>query len=587
MRRKLIKQEDFDQMKKESITTAERELSNAEPFLANALSKDHVSLQTFTENTVTYATPDGTYVHAGYALGEGDVTFNNIQELVVDHESRRAKGRAILGEMLDAVLTDKTGKAKHLFGQYLEMVNWSNVQQEVFKVPAKKTNLKEHNSFENKRTKESKDHLRGLARKSGWGQAADVALNVLEYTNFMKIGPALAESITKQDQVGNITDLRLPNANARNENRLFASEWKILHENVKGLRNQAANLANSQEFCKACAELKRQNAFSDREGLEEVLENIVKAWPSILYVTESELTQVISHALQTANVKNYDDQTCSFMAEGILRKAHSCYTEKVEQVLHLSSAPKADKGSDPYVHFQQVAEQFFPHLDEKFGLERKVFTDLYESLKGIYHAADRRGSQSVKNEAASYLNELADVLNGQVKPDLELAEEAANWITRLIETNLESGSWNVSNTPHMTVNGDHPDMSKKASHGYTPSKDASGDWGDPAPMISQDNMSYKGNAPDQARSNSWGNEGGGDVFPKLNNPYVPKPFGKWTMKGETGVDKDATGQHWSTWRTGDTWPDLDNPYVPKEAGGTGGTGHKMKNGSETDLVVDR
>jgi hypothetical protein len=586
MRRKLIKQEDFDQIKKESITTAERELSNAEPILANALGKDHVSLHTFTENTVTYATPDGTYVHAGYALGDDDVTFNNIQELVVDHESRRAKGRKILGEMLDAVLIDNNEKAKGLFGQYLEMVNWSNVQQEVFKAPAKKTNLKEHNSFEGK-TKESKDALRGLARKSGWGKVADVALNVLEYSNFMKIGPALAESVAKQDKSGNITDLRVPNAQTRNENRLYASEWKVLHENVKSLRNQAVHLANNQDFCKACAELKRQNAFSDREGLEEVLEHIVKTWPSVLYVTESELAQVISHALQTANVKSYDDQTCAFMAEGILRKAHSCYTEKVEQVLHLSSAPKPNKESDSYRHFQHVAEQFYTHLDEKFGLERKVFTDLYESLKEIYTTADRRGNQSVKTEAASYLNELADVLNGQARPDIELAEEAANWITNLIETNLESGTWNVSNTAHMTVNGDHPDMAKKASHGYTPSKDFSGNWGDEAPMISQDNMSYKGNAPDQARNNSWGNSGASEVFPKLNNPYVPKPFGKWTMKGETGVDKDATGQHWSTWRTDDTWPDLNNPYVPKEAGGPGGTGHKMKDGPETDLVVDR
>jgi hypothetical protein len=587
MRRKLIKQDDFDQMKKESITTAERELSNAEPILADALGRDHVSLHTFTENTVTYATPDNTYVHAGYELNEENVTFNNIQELVVDHESRRAKGRALLGEMLDAVLIDETAKAKGLFSQYLELVNWSDVKESVF--DNAKKDLKEHKSFLEENTKESKERIRALAKKAGVEGLAEVALNVLEYTKFMNVGPALSESITKQDNTGNITDLRIPNSSLRNENRLFASEWKILHENVKGLRNHAAQLAENQNFCKACAELKRQNAFADYNGLEEVLESIVKTWPNVLYVTESELAQVIGHALQTANVKNYDDQTCAFMAEGILRKAHSCYTEKVEQVLHLSSAPKAEGTTDAYEHFQSVVAQFYPHLDEKFGLERKVFTDLYESLKGIYGIADRRGNQGLKNEAASYLNELADILNGESRPDVELAEEAANWITRLIETNLETGTWNVSNSPHMTVSGDHPDMAKKAAHPYKPSSDFSGNWGDPLPMISQDNMSYKGNAPDQARSNSWASAstGGGDVFPKLNNPYVPKPFGQWTMKGETGVDKDATGQHWSTWRTADTWPDLDNPYVPKEAGGPGGTGHKMKDGSETDLVVDR
>ena len=89
------------------------------------------------------------------------------------------------------------------------------------------------------------------------------------------------------------------------------------------------------------------------------------------------------------------------------------------------------------------------------------------------------------------------------------------------------------------------------------------------------------------RHDSWGQEGGGDVFPKLKNPYVPKPYGDWTMKGEKGVDKNATGQHHATWQTSDTWPDLQNPYVPKEAGGEGGKGHKMKDGPETDLVVDK
>jgi hypothetical protein len=71
----------------------------------------------------------------------------------------------------------------------------------------------------------------------------------------------------------------------------------------------------------------------------------------------------------------------------------------------------------------------------------------------------------------------------------------------------------------------------------------------------------------------------------LKNPYTPKPFGDYTMKGEKGVDKD--NKDWSLWSSGDTWPNLKNPYTPKEKVGTGGKGYKMKNGKETDLVVDR
>jgi hypothetical protein len=87
------------------------------------------------------------------------------------------------------------------------------------------------------------------------------------------------------------------------------------------------------------------------------------------------------------------------------------------------------------------------------------------------------------------------------------------------------------------------------------------------------------------RYSGWGQEGGNDVFPSLSNPYIPKPFGDFTMKAEKGVDKDNSGLSLDS--SNDTWPNLKNPYAPKEAGAAGGKGYKMKNGKDTDLVVDR
>jgi hypothetical protein len=100
-------------------------------------------------------------------------------------------------------------------------------------------------------------------------------------------------------------------------------------------------------------------------------------------------------------------------------------------------------------------------------------------------------------------------------------------------------------------------------------------------MIGQDDNNYKGKYSKMARTNSWGNEGGSDTFPNLKNPYIPKPFGDYTMKGEKGVDKEATGQHHSTWQSKDTWPNLHNPHVPK---GETPKSYKMK---EKDLIVDK
>jgi hypothetical protein len=555
-------------------------------------------MRCFTESTVTYETLDNSFVHAGYEIKNGQISFNNIEELVIDESSRKLKQRTILSEMIDAVIVSNNVKAEELFSNYLGMVRWNEGE-----FPWKKEKGKdkgkdkdEKGGFPWKKGKkdkknhdEKKNHFFGKAKKAGkeLAEAYLIANNVLDYSEFMKVGPTLAESVSKTDEKGNVTDLRIPTIRERNESRLQKFDWRTLNSKVAESRKKIPFFPESQEFCKAIANLNRQNRFSDAQGLDEALDHVVAKWPECLYATQSELAQVIGEALETVGIRSFGDETCDFMAEGILVKAHEAYKEKVAQILHLASAPKMQEGVHPYRFFQYVVESFYPSLDEKFGLERQVFVDLYNSLGSVFKKADRQGDNALKSECASYLNELADALNGNSKPDLELAEESAEFLANIIETNLDMGKWVVSNTPHMTVNGDHPDMAKKAGHGYTPSKDFSGDWGDEAPAIGQDSHDYKsGKHAKTMRNDSWGQAGDkGEIFPKLKNPYVPKAFGDYTMKGEKGVDKD--NKDWSLWSSGDTWPNLKNPYVPKEVGGTGGKGHKMKNGKETDLVVDK
>ena len=415
-------------------------------------------------------------------------------------------------------------------------------------------------------------------------EAYNVAVNVLDYVDYMRVGPVLAETATRTDNNGNITDLRVPSTLARNEAKSLSFDWKTLNHNVKNLREQALSLHEDQEFCKAAANLHRQNRLSNAQGMEEIFTAVVRQWPQVIYATQNELAQIIGEALKMLSVSSFDDEACEFLAEGILRNAHKTYEERVSQILHLASAPKCEENTDCYVHFQEVAEHFYARVDEKFALEKKVFSDLYESIRGIYESAQRQGDDGLCQTTATYCNDIAAVLNEEAKPDLELAEEAADWLRSFIETNLESGTWTVSNKPHITVTGDHPEMAKKASKPYSPSADFSGKWGDELPMIGQDSMEYKsGKHSKEARSRSWGNESGPDIFPKLHNPNTPKPFGDYTMKGEKGADKDVN-QGLGSWKSKSTWPDYQNPYVPKAE--TPKT-WKMNKGKEKDLVVDK
>ena len=127
MRRKLIKQDAFEQMTSSSVTAAERELAEVENVLARALGKDRLALHSFTNSTVLYETLEDTYIHAGYQLKERDLTFNNIEELVIDEDSRKQKVRGVLSEMLDAIMTGKRPQASRLLKNYMQLVTWNDV----------------------------------------------------------------------------------------------------------------------------------------------------------------------------------------------------------------------------------------------------------------------------------------------------------------------------------------------------------------------------------------------------------------------------------------------------------------------------
>lgn len=577
MRRKLIKQDAFDKMTNESVKKAERELVEAESLLAKSLNKDCLTLHSFTEGFVTYKTLDDTFVHAAYEIKDKDVTFKNIEELVIDESSHQAKKKKTISEMVDAILNNEQLKAKNLFNEYMAGVRWSRVKNVNESCKPKKEKKKEKKS--------KKDFFLKNVKKVGkdLAEAYAVSQNVIDYCDYVKVGPVLMETVYKTDDKGNVTDLRIPTILAKNENKLHKVNWKFLNSKIVENRKQALTLGEDQDFGKSILNLKRQNAFSDVKAIEEALDHIVGSFPDVVYLTQSELSNVISESLNTSGATNYDDDSCVFMAEAILSKACNVYTEKVDQVLRMASAPK-NENDNSYLYFQSVVEKFYPSLDEQFSLERSVFTDLYDSLNTVYKKADRQGDDALKNEAASYINELADALNGVIKPEVELANEAAEFLSNIIETNLETGKWVVSNTPHTSTNGDHPEMAKKAGQGYTPSKDGSGDWGDPAPAIGDDDMNYKsGKHAKKMRNDSWGQVGpDSELFPKLKNPYIKSPFGDYTIKGEKGVDKES-GDYGKP-KSKDVFPDLKNPYLLDSETPNS---YKMKNGEGTDLVVGK
>lgn len=610
MKRRLINYEVFERIEKDSLSAAEKELVEAAPILAQALQLEDIRLHCYSGDDVVYEAVDGSFVHANYQLREGFVEFDNVEQLVINEESENQKSRELLGKMVDALLQSDDKKADAAFDEWLSMPKTTRVFKEAKElrvVPIRKggkivkygkarwqTTPKHKESSSqtakrmrskvknNKKRPDSQRKLAAAKRKrvaQTIGEWAVLAENVLGYVDYREYGPALNETKSKHDERGNVVSIRIPSSKLRTEAKLLEFDWKTLNTDLVVKRGNAKKLTEDMEFVQAVSQLKRHNALSDNTALEEALENIVSRWPHVLYLTQTELAASIKEALETAGAINFDDQTCDFMAEGILRMAHGAYVDRVSKILKLAGVTVEENTKDAYESFKVVTEKFFPSLDQNMALEMQVFVDLYEALRQLHELATEEKNEVLRSETASHLDELIPILRQEIEPSLAIAEAAAEYLYDLVETNLESETWTVSNTPHITVSGDHPDMAKKAKQGYTPSSDFTGDWGDPAPV--SDGKSYKGHS-DEMRNRSWGNISDGDTFPSLKNPYVPAPFGDYKIKGEKTIDQDSgLLGHWGD---SNTWPALQNPYVPK---GVTPQDYKMKNGPDTDLIVDK
>jgi hypothetical protein len=487
--------------------------------------------------------------------------------------------------LVDALLQNKTEEAKHHFESYLNLPATRRTFKEGFadmlaanhkdklsrKKKAKRSESSVKSGIVGRRNKQlrkgpggktlkykgEKDFAK-YAKKGGTKKIKewnDLCENVYAYAEYREIGPVLAEAQISRDARKDVMAVKLPISSARNAAKMLSFNWQTTDTEMKVLRGNAKFLGENMEFCKAVADLKRNNAMSDNTALEESLEKIVGQWPGVIYLTEAELADTIKRALQTVKATNFDDQTCAFMAEGILRNAYGVHADKAEKIVALSGVKLEEKNEkDRYADFKAVAETFFPTLDESAHKEMKMYVDLYEALRSVHEMAAQERDEEVREETASHLNELVSILKGETKPELEVALAATDWLKFLVEAGLTA--WEVYNKVYMTVNGDHPDLATMA--GKNPTLKSLGDeYGDTAAV--SDGKNLRKDLADEMRNNAWGNMSGAD-----NNPYIPKPFGDYTMKGATGVEKDlnATLDNYKD----STWPSLRNPYIPAEAG---------------------
>jgi hypothetical protein len=586
MRKKLVSYEVLNRIEKDSISNAVMELAEAENILSRVIDTP-VKLHCYDNSNVVYRTHDGSYVRANFSVSEGKIKLENIEKLVVDEESVTETGKSILANMVEALQSDNEARATTLFRKYMEV----HRPKMAYKMGRRKktasekmvSNMKkmEHCGCEDgdddddgdeegekkfKRPEKTPEFnaakgeveyakkMKKKMKAKSYKEWHRVAKNVIEYISESTLRPSLQEAKIERNAAGDVVAVTLPSKQVRSEGKVLTVKYQGLKSDLKVIREHGLRLVNDKNFQRAVAEIKKLNNISDNDALEESIYKLINNYPSVLYITNEELAKNIKSALETIGESNFDDSTCVFMAEGILRTAYESYPERVNKILSLANV-KLPESQDAYLEFQSVVKGFYPSIDESATVEMQIFADLYEVFTDIREAAERADHEVVRNDASKYLGRLEAILEGRERPTLSLAEQAAHYAQLLAEA-----EWEIVKNPYTSINGDHPAMSKLASTGYTPSKDFN-PWKDAAPALDDNGGSYTSGGAKKLRADAWGQTGGKDVWPDLSNPYKPKD-GDYTIKGEKGVDKDGDNA-FGQWQSGDTSPSLVNPYLPK------------------------
>jgi hypothetical protein len=568
MKRKLINYDVFKAIENNSIRQAEKELTENVDSIAKAIGRENIDLYTINENDATFTTDSGTLIHATYLVNDDSLILENIEELVVDQESQLNEGKKFLDEMVDKILEDRNDLASDAFSNYFSLpLIRSNLQEGVIneakkgkKMPAwllerfKGKKHKKHKKMSKREEKLGKHknkrnkHIGSKIPAKKLVEWNNLAKNILEFVDFKENGFVNNFSVAR-DASGNVTSIKIPRSRLQNEAKILGFKWKTLNTEVMDQRDLSKCLGKNELWGKACADMKKFNAMSDGAKLEETIENVVAAWPHIIYLTESELANLIKDTLVSEGIRNFDDEVCQFIAEGVLRTAFDNYKDKVNGIYKLANVFE----SGDYDHFKLVSEALYDKLDEVRHAEETALSDLYKAVNEVASVAERHGDSTTKHEIGTILAGIENAIRTNAD-SVAVMEEAALLLKGTAETNLPmSGTWNVSDKVEDTITGEVPVLSKYAKEDGFPGKYAS----TKAPFVS-DGKNYRKQGVDDLKS-GYLTMNDKDVYPNVSNPYVPKA-GDFKIHGEKTIDGDS--DQLAHDGGNDTWPSLKNPYIP-------------------------
>jgi len=591
MKKKLIEFSVLEKIKNESLSSAQNELEEAALYLAKTLNLESLELDCYGPESVVFESNDGNHIHANYKFDNGYIQFDNVQELIINEESEKARSKEVISKMLDSLIESKEEEANELFEEWLGLTGTKKIFTEARKrrlapvrkngkvVPGKykvvywndtprkkqkRSTVLSRSRAKIKANKKRPDSLRRMMKMNRkraramlgeWNVLVENAFGYLDYKNN---GPILDLTKTRIDENGNLS-VSIPTRKLRTGAMIMQSHnGKMTDTKMMHKRNDAmskSNLSKNEKFGKKLEKVRKNNALSDNKKVQESIEELVYEFPDVIYLTENELSAIINDSFEFVGSTNYDSETCDFIAEGVLRTAFETLTNRVSKILKLSENKINENSNDSYEEFKTITNELYKKFDENLVVEMQVYVDLYEAIRNVHELAKEDNDQELARESAEHLEELLSIVTKESSPSLEVVENAADFLSSILETNLETQDWEDV-APYTTVNGNHPELNKKAKVSYSPANDFSGH---------KENLPSVSDGKDIGQENSeelsdmgMSNHGGDHTYPNLHNPYLLNND-DYKISGEKDISSDSG-------RLGhvmgdDTWPNLKNPYI--------------------------
>src|SRR5581483_2107035 len=122
MKRNFVQYEVFEKIKETSLNASVHELIECQEHLSRVLNLS-LTLESFDNDSVIFRNEDGTYLKANYSISDDALTFDNLEEWVIDEASEVSKRKEVLAKMLESIYEDKIPEANVLFDRYMKMAS--------------------------------------------------------------------------------------------------------------------------------------------------------------------------------------------------------------------------------------------------------------------------------------------------------------------------------------------------------------------------------------------------------------------------------------------------------------------------------